>query len=324
MIELNGITKKYGSKFAVKNVSFSADQGQILGFLGRNGAGKSTTMNIITGYISASSGSVCLDGLDILRNPRDFKRKIGYLPEIPPLYPDMTVEEYLRFVCAIKELKRESIPKHLNDICELTAIEEVRKRLIRNLSKGYKQRVGLAMALIGNPDLIILDEPTAGLDPMQILEIRDLIRELRNNHTVILSSHILKEVADVCDQIVIINRGVIVAQDSLANLSCSVSERSGMILRIAGESAETIRGSLSPIPGLISVECQGEKEAGSLDYIINYRKADDLPDIRLEVQKELRKTNGAILMLKPDETSLEDVFLRLTADTEHEDAEVVS
>ncbi len=324
MIELSGVTKRYGNKYAVKNVSFSADQGQILGFLGRNGAGKSTTMNIITGYISASSGSVQLDGLDILKNPRDFKRKIGYLPEIPPLYPDMTVEEYLRFVCRIKELNSRSISKHLDGICELTAITEVRKRLIRNLSKGFKQRVGLAMALIGNPDLIILDEPTAGLDPRQILEIRDLIRELRNRHTVILSSHILKEVADVCDQIVIINHGVIVAQDSLSNLARSSEESSGLILRTIGESVETIKDACSSLPGLVSIECQGEKEAGSIDFEIRYQKAEDLPDIRLELQNALRETNASLLMLKPDETSLEDVFLRLTADTDTEDTEVMS
>ncbi len=219
MIEIQNVSKRYGNKYAVKNATFTIQKGEILGFLGRNGAGKSTTMNIVTGYISASEGKVLVDGHDILEEPREVKRRIGYLPEIPPLYMDMTVEEYLRFVCAIKDVSMKNVRGHLNDICELVSIQDMRKRLIKNLSKGYKQRVGMAQALVGNPEVVIMDEPTVGLDPKQIIEIRKLIKQLGEDHTVVLSSHILHEVADVCERVVIINKGEIVAQDTLEHLT---------------------------------------------------------------------------------------------------------
>jgi ABC-2 type transport system ATP-binding protein len=218
MIEVKNLTKQYGGILAVDDISFTAEKGKILGFLGPNGAGKSTTMNILTGYISSTAGTCTLDGIDILEDPIAAKRNIGYLPEQPPVYLDMTVNEYLDFIYALKKSK---IPKrsHLAEICELVKITEMRKRLIRNLSKGYRQRVGLAQALVNNPPILILDEPTVGFDPKQIIEIRSLIKKLGKNHTVILSSHILPDVQAVCDNVVIINEGKIVADDSLKNLS---------------------------------------------------------------------------------------------------------
>ena len=231
MIELKHVTKRYGAKCAVDDISFTINKGEVLGFLGRNGAGKSTTMNMITGYISASEGQITLDGMDVLEQPREVKRRIGYLPEQPPLYMDMTVEEYLKFVCDIKEVRKKSQKAHLDDLYNLVKITDVRHRLIKNLSKGYKQRVGLAQALVGNPDVVIMDEPTVGLDPKQIIEIRKLISGLGQNHTVVLSSHILHEVADVCDRVVIINKGRIVAQDTLANLTQGIGEAIRLTVR---------------------------------------------------------------------------------------------
>ena len=217
MIEVKNLTKSYNGNVAVDDISFTVGSGEILGFLGPNGAGKSTTMNILTGYISSTSGTAALDGIDILENPLAAKRKIGYLSEQPPVYLDMTVDEYLSFVY---ELKKSKLPKkaHLGEICELVKIADMRKRLIRNLSKGYRQRVGLAQALVGNPPILILDEPTVGLDPKQIIEIRSLVKKLGKNHTVILSSHILPEVQAVCDKVVIINEGKIVADGTLESL----------------------------------------------------------------------------------------------------------
>ncbi|MBQ1231492.1 MAG: ATP-binding cassette domain-containing protein, partial [Clostridia bacterium] len=210
MIEVTALSKRYGSHLAVNNVSFSIKDGEVVGFLGPNGAGKSTIMNILTGYISLTAGSASVDGYDIVESPQDAKRHIGYLPEIPPLYTDMTVREYLDFMFDLKKVKLPRKP-HLDEICKLVMISDVQNRLIKNLSKGYRQRVGIAQALIGNPDTLILDEPTVGLDPKQIIEIRDLISRLGKNHTVILSSHILSEIQAVCDRIIIINGGRLVA-----------------------------------------------------------------------------------------------------------------
>ena len=210
MIEVNNVTKYYGSKKVLDNISFSVNKGEILGFLGPNGAGKSTTMNIITGYISSSEGEVLIDSYDILKYPLKAKAKIGYLPEIPPLYLDMTVKDYLSFMFDLKKVK-EPKQEHINEICELVRIDDVYNRIIKHLSKGYRQRVGLAQALLGYPAVIILDEPTVGLDPKQIIEIRDLIKGLKDRHTVILSSHILSEIQAVCDRVLVINKGKIVA-----------------------------------------------------------------------------------------------------------------
>ena len=218
MIEINHLVKKYGNHTAVNDLSLTVEPGKIYGFLGPNGAGKSTTMNILTGYLGATSGEIIVNGFDILENPEEAKKCIGYLPELPPLYQDMTVAEYLNFVAELKKLEKEHRKEYVEEAMETTGITGVSRRLIRNLSKGYKQRVGLAQAVLGFPEVIILDEPTVGLDPKQIIEIRDLIKELGEHHTVILSSHILSEISAVCDHVFIISKGKLVASDSTENL----------------------------------------------------------------------------------------------------------
>lgn len=310
MIEIQNVSKRYGNKLAVDDISFTIKKGEILGFLGRNGAGKSTTMNIVTGYISASSGHVLLDGYDILENPREFKRRIGYLPEQPPLYMDMTVDEYLRFVCSIKDVKKSYIKSHLDDITELIRITDVRGRLIKNLSKGYKQRVGMAQALVGNPEVVIMDEPTVGLDPKQIIEIRKLIKQLGEDHTIVLSSHILHEVADVCERVVIINQGKIVAQDTLDNLTKNVSDSARFRLRVAGPEREVYKV-VRELPGIRSVDEMGSKEADAFDFLV---ESDRSVDIRRPLFQQLSKLGYPILMLRPMDIELEDIFLQLTTD----------
>ena len=249
MIEVRNLTKHYGSKIAVNNISFKAEEGQVLGFLGPNGAGKSTTMNILTGYISSTEGQAFINGVDILEDPIKAKSFIGYLPEQPPLYFDMTVDEYLNFVY---HLKKCTLPKvsHLNEICDIVKLNDVRKRLIKNLSKGYKQRVGFAQALVGNPKVLILDEPTVGLDPKQIIEIRTLIKKLGRNHTIILSSHILPEIQAVCDRIVVINKGRIVADDNADALARNLSADHKLILHIEG-STEEVKKILSSVTDVV-------------------------------------------------------------------------
>ncbi len=312
MIEIQNISKRYGDKWAVKDASFTIQKGEILGFLGRNGAGKSTTMNIITGYISATSGSVKLDGYDILANPREVKRRIGYLPEMPPLYMDMTVDEYLRFVASIKEVKKTQVNNHLSDICELVRIGDVRGRLIKNLSKGYKQRVGMAQALVGNPEVIIMDEPTVGLDPMQIIEIRKLIKDLGADHTVVLSSHILHEISDVCERVVIINQGQIVAQDTLDNLTKNISDTRRLRLRVEGQSRELYK-IIRQVQGVRQVEEMGVKEPGTADFLV---VAGRDSDVRKPIFQLLANRGSTILMMRPMDIELEDIFLQLTNDKE--------
>ena len=314
MIEIQHLTKRYGDKLAVNDASFTIRKGEILGFLGRNGAGKTTTMNIITGYISASDGTVLLDGYDILAEPREVKRRIGYLPELPPLYPDMTVDEYLRFVCAIKDVKRSQVKSHLDDITELVSLTEVRKRLIRNLSKGYRQRVGMAQALIGNPEVVILDEPTVGLDPKQILEVRRLIRRLGEDHTIVLSSHILPEVADVCDRLVIIHQGRIVAEDSLEHLTNADGESRKIRLRVAGPEKDILEA-LRATDGVLQVDCMGSHEKESFDFLLHGEKD---RDIRREVFARMAALGYPILIQRPMDLDLEDVFLQLTGDSGEE------
>lgn len=310
MIELKHVTKRYGAKCAVNDISFTINKGEVLGFLGRNGAGKSTTMNMITGYISASEGQILIDGMDILEQPREAKRRIGYLPELPPLYMDMTVEEYLKFVCEIKEVRRKSQKAHLDDLYNLVKITDVRHRLIRNLSKGYKQRVGVAQALVGNPEVVIMDEPTVGLDPKQIIEIRKLISGLGENHTVVLSSHILHEVADVCDRVVIINKGQIVAQDTLANLTHGIGESIRLTVRIIGPEKPVTR-MLREIPGVKYVETLGSREADSVDYLV---ENDSKTDVRRPLVNAVLAGGYSLLMLKPMDVTLEDIFLQLTSE----------
>ena len=310
MIELKHVTKRYGAKCAVNDISFTINKGEVLGFLGRNGAGKSTTMNMITGYISASEGQILIDGMDILEQPREAKRRIGYLPELPPLYMDMTVEEYLKFVCEIKEVRRKSQKAHLDDLYNLVKITDVRHRLIRNLSKGYKQRVGVAQALVGNPEVVIMDEPTVGLDPKQIIEIRKLISGLGENHTVVLSSHILHEVADVCDRVVIINKGQVVAQDTLANLTHGIGESIRLTVRVIGPEKPVTR-MLREIPGVKYVETLGSREADSVDYLV---ESDSKTDVRRPLVNAVLAGGYSLLMLKPMDVTLEDIFLQLTSE----------
>ena len=307
MIEVKNLTKSYGDKLAVHNISFRANNGEILGFLGPNGAGKSTTMNILTGYLSSTSGEVYINGKEILENPIEAKKEIGYLPEFPPLYLDMTVKEYL---CFIYELKGCKLPRntHLKEICELVKIDNVYNRMIKNLSKGYKQRVGLAQALVGNPRVLILDEPTVGLDPKQIIEIRTLIRKLGKNHTVILSSHILTEVQAVCDRIVVINKGRIVADDTADNLSSALTADHKLIARIDGPREEVVKV-ISSIPGVVNVLADMQREKGVWEYNI---EAVEGTDIRRELNKRLWSRSWYILGLRSSELTLEDIFLKLT------------
>ena len=307
MIEIKNLTKQYGNHLAVDNISFSIKKGEIVGFLGPNGAGKSTTMNILTGYLSATSGSVTIDGFDILDNPVEAKKKIGYLPELPPLYMDMTVKEYLNFVYDLKKVK-ENREKHLSEICETVKISHVENRLIGNLSKGYKQRVGLAQAMVGNPEVLILDEPTVGLDPKQIIEIRSVIKKLGRDHTVILSSHILQEVNAICERVIIINDGRLVAGDTPENLGKSISNENKFQLRIAGDERSAL-DVLEAIDGIVYVKSLGRKEAGTMDFIIE--SAPNV-DVRPLIFAALAKANLPMLSLQAVDMSLEDIFLEVT------------
>lgn len=308
MIEVSHLTKRYGENYAVHDISFEVDDGEILGFLGPNGAGKSTTMNIITGYLSSNEGTVKIDGVDVLEEPLKAKRSIGYLPEQPPLYMDMTVDEYLNFVWQLKRCKL-SREAHLEEIRGLVRIQNVRGRIIRNLSKGYRQRVGIAQALVGNPDVLILDEPTVGLDPKQIIEIRTLIKHLSRKHTVILSSHILPEVQSVCERIVIINQGKIVANGTTADLSKQISRDNRIVARIRGPEGDT-REALVGLPGVLKAVSLGVREEGSLDWQI---ETEPESDVRIPLFKLLAEKHWPLLALDSGELSLEDIFLRLTS-----------
>lgn len=308
MIEVNNLTKRYGQHVAVDNISFEVKDGEILGFLGPNGAGKTTTMNIITGYISSTEGSVKINGYDILENPEKAKKHIGYLPDVPPLYGDMTVFEYLKFVCDIKGVKKNEREDMLSKIFEVVKVEHVKNRLIKNLSKGYRQRVGLGQALVGFPEVIILDEPTNGLDPKQIIEMRDVIKDLSKSHTVILSSHILSEVSAVCDRVMIINKGKIVASDTPESLSKSLTQGNKILVRIKGEE-ESINNCLKSLEDTIDFEILASKEEGTFDISIS---GSENMDIREEVFNVLAKNSLPILMMKPLDLSLEEIFLQVT------------
>jgi len=312
LIQVKNLTKRYGQHLAVDQLNFTVDKGEILGFLGPNGAGKSTTMNIITGYISATEGSVLVDGMDVLDQPTEVKKRIGYLPEFPPLYPEMTVREYLDFVCAIKKVTGPAKNESLEKIMDVVKIGDVRGRLIKNLSKGYKQRVGLAQALIGNPPILILDEPTVGLDPRQIIEIRNLIKELGKDHTVILSSHILPEVSALCERVVIINKGKIVASDSPENLSKRLLGTNRLVLRVAGEAAQVIK-TLENVAGISQVEPRGIREPGTVDVMV---ESETEEDIRRPLFYALSQANLPILMMKAMDLSLEEIFLQIITEEE--------
>lgn len=310
MIEVSHLTKRYGAKYAVKDISFTVNDGEIVGFLGPNGAGKSTTMNILTGYLSSNEGVVKIGGYDILESPSEAKQHIGYLPEQPPLYNDMTVKEYLNFIYNIKRVKFNR-RAHIEEICDLVKITDVYGRVIKNLSKGYRQRVGIAQALIGNPDVLILDEPTVGLDPKQIIEIRSLVKRLGKKHTVILSSHILPEVQSICERIIIINKGSIIADDNAYNLSHSLASDNRIVVRVAGPQ-EAVVHALQGVKGVDTVKNMGVREEGSCDYEIEVKAGED---IRRELFYLLSGHKWPILSLSTGELTLEDIFLRLINDT---------
>lgn len=310
MIEVKNLVKKYGDHMAVNNLSFTVDKGQILGFLGPNGAGKSTTMNIITGYISATEGTVVVGGHDIFEEPEEAKKCIGYLPELPPLYPDMTVKEYLNFVADLKQVKRSEKTKMINKIMNMTKISNVSERLIKHLSKGYKQRVGLAQAIVGFPEVLILDEPTVGLDPAQIIEIRDLIKELKKNHTIILSSHILSEVSAVCDQIIIINKGKLIVSDTANNLSSHITGTNNLQLEVKGNK-ETIQNILKDISSIENVKYEASEQQGLISFSIT---CNGNVDIREEIFYAFSDAKCPILGMQSTRKSLEDIFLEVTKD----------
>lgn len=310
MIEVTNLTKKYGDHIAVDHLSFRVEKGQIYGFLGPNGAGKSTTMNIITGYLAATEGTVTIDGKDIQKDPEEAKRAIGYLPELPPLYVDMTVREYLEFVAELKKVPKKEREQQISEVMEMTQITDMQQRLIKNLSKGYRQRVGLAQAILGYPEVIILDEPTVGLDPKQIIEIRDLIRKLGEDHTVILSSHILSEVSAVCDHIMIIANGKLVASDSPENLQKLMSGSMELDLEVKGSIA-AVKSALQEISQIDRIEenTEASKNIAKLKVI-----SKENADIREQVFYALADAKLPILEMTHAEKSLEDIFLELTED----------
>ncbi len=309
MIEIRDLVKYYGDICAVDHVSFSVEEGEILGFLGPNGAGKTTTMNILTGYLSATSGTVLVNGHDILENPHEAKKCIGYLPEHPPLYLDMTVTEFLQFVAELKGVPKELRIRQMAEIMKLVRITDVAGRLIKNLSKGYRQRVGIAQALVGNPQVLVLDEPTVGLDPKQIIEIRNLIKELGKAHTIILSSHILPEVQAVCERVVIINKGSIAAIDTPEGLSHKMAKTSKLQLSAEGPSRDIIQ-KIRLVPGVRNAEQVIEKEGGITVFEI---EVDPDTDVRKPIFFEMARSSWPIVEFKSLDPTLEEIFLQVTS-----------
>lgn len=314
MIEVRNLVKKYGNHVAVNHLNFTVEKGKIYGFLGPNGAGKSTTMNMITGYIASTEGEVLIDGHNILEEPEVAKKKIGYLPEIPPLYQDMTVQEYLNFAAELKMIPKEKRKANIEEVMSTTKTIEVKNRLIKNLSKGYKQRVGLAQALLGYPEIIILDEPTVGLDPKQIIEIRDLIKGLGQKHTVILSSHILSEVSAVCDHVLIIDKGKLVASDTPENLGKLMSGANSLELTVKGQESE-IRKALDMVENIEDVIYHDSLIQDACDFTI---KLSGNQDMRENIFFALAEVKCPILKMQSSNMSLEEVFLKLTDDVEKE------
>ena len=309
MIEVKHLTKKYGTHLAVDDLSFTIEKGRIYGFLGPNGAGKSTTMNIMTGYIGATSGEVIINEHNILEEPEKAKKCIGYLPEIPPLYLDMTVSEYLHFVAELKKIPKTDRDSQVLKVMELIKLVDMKDRLIKNLSKGYRQRVGLAQAILGYPEVIILDEPTVGLDPKQIIEIRTLIKELKKKHTVILSSHILSEVSAVCDYVLIISHGKLVASDTPENLGKLAEGSNTLEMLIKGEKTQ-IRQALEGIEGVNSVTMEKDEKQNLWSVKVS---TEEQNDIREKVFYKMSEINSPIYEMKSRKVSLEEIFLELTA-----------
>lgn len=316
MIEVKNLVKRYGDHIAVNDLSFTIEEGKIYGLLGPNGAGKSTTMNMVTGYLASTEGTISINGHDILEEPEEAKRCIGYLPEQPPLYTDITVYEYLKFVAELKRIPKEKREDYIDEVMELVKLRDMENRLIKNLSKGYKQRVGLAQAVLGYPEIIILDEPTVGLDPKQIIEIRDLIKSLGEKHTVILSSHILSEVSAVCDYVMIISHGKLVASDTPDNLSKRLEGSNTLELTVKGERG-TIVSAFGTISNMEDVRyTDSQEEEGCVEVFITTVKDVDL---RETIFHKLANINCPILKMQLSTMSLEDVFLELT---EHDPDEV--
>lgn len=315
MIEVKNLSKKYGQHTAVDNLSFHVEKGQIYGFLGPNGAGKSTTMNMICGYLAPSDGTITINGYDVVKEPEKAKRSIGYLPEIPPIYMDMTVAEFLKFAAELKKVPKAERAAQIEEIMEMTGITDMQNRLIRNLSKGYRQRVGLAQAILGYPEVIILDEPSVGLDPKQIIEMRELIKKLGENHTVILSSHILSEVSAVCDHIMIISHGKLVASDSPEGLQKLLSGSAKLLLTVKTEK-EALEEVLSVMDGVESVTTETAED----DCVLATIEVTKGKDIREALFYKLAELHMPILEMHLIEKSLEDIFLQLTQDEDGEEA----
>ena len=309
MIEINHLVKKYGSHVAVDDLSLTVEPGKIYGFLGPNGDGKSTTMNIITGYLAATSGEVKINGFDVLKQPEEAKKCVGYLPELPPLYMDMTVKEYLDFVAELKKIEKSLRAGYVKEVMKITKTEEVSGRLIRNLSKGYRQRVGFAQAVLGYPEILILDEPTVGLDPKQIIEIRDLIKELGKKHTIILSSHILSEISAVCDHVFIISHGKLVASDSTENLLERMTGAQEIELLVKAEE-DTAETAIREIAQVERCEKTESKEDGAVQLLVTAKKD---ADVREAIYHTCVEHHMPILEMKAASKSLEDVFLELTS-----------
>ena len=315
MIEVNNLVKRYGDHTAVDHLSFKIEKGKIYGFLGPNGAGKSTTMNMITGYIASTEGTVTIDGHDILDEPEQAKKCIGYLPEMPPLYFDMTVLEYMNFVADLKKIPKDKKKSMVAEVMEMVKITDMKNRLIKNLSKGYRQRVGLAQAILGYPEVIILDEPTVGLDPKQIIEIRDLIKSLKKKHTVILSSHILSEVSAVCDYVLIISHGKLVASDTPENLGKLAEGSNTLNLIVKGEK-DKICTALRQIEGVKNVTAADAKEEYAWNVTVS---TNEDSDVREEVFFKMADAKCPILEMQSKKVSLEEIFLELTEDDKKTD-----
>ena len=311
MIEVNGLTKNYGAIRAIDRVSFHVKKGEVVSFLGPNGAGKSTTMKILTGFLPATAGAARVAGFDVFEEPLEVKKRIGYLPESPPLYHDMTVKEYLRFVARIKQIPGKQIPVAFDRVVGQCRLEGVKNRLIKNLSKGYQQRVGLAQALIHNPEVLILDEPTVGLDPHQIIEIRELIRGLAGDHTVILSTHILQEATAVCQRVLIINEGKIVAEDTPERLSADIRKHEKVTV-VVRRCDEGLVREIGAIPGMTGVSVASRGEGGIWTLTAEYSLGGDF---REEIARTVVQKGAGLLALKKEILSLEDIYLKLTQET---------
>jgi len=302
MIQAKNLTKNYGSRSAISDVSFTVNKGEVVGFLGPNGAGKTTTMKILTGYMTSQKGSVLLDQIDILEEPLKAKKKIGYLPEVPPLYGDMYVESYLKYVAELKLCPKKTIPQLVDSALKKVGLEEVRGRLIQNLSKGFKQRVGLAQALVSDPEILILDEPTVGLDPKQVKEIRNTLIQLKGKHTIILSTHILSEVQATCDRVIVINQGKIVTEDSLEGLSQKMKAQRQILVRVQNPSGKLLE-QLKKVKGVLNVKTQKN------EYLLD---VEEEGSINQDLAQKVINSSAGLIELKEESFNLEDVFIRLT------------